>query len=154
MIRVSLKGLAARPIRAVLTALAIVLGVAMVSGSFVVTDTITKAFDTIFTSSYAHTDAVVSRKSLVDYSNSGNAHGSAEPAREDPKRCPRSGRPPARSSTSTTTPTNAKLIDRDGKAIDAERQPDLRLRRRSLEAALQPAAPRGGTLGARAGMRS
>ena len=42
MIRVSLKGLAARPVRAVLTALAIVLGVAMVSGSFVVTDTITQ----------------------------------------------------------------------------------------------------------------
>jgi hypothetical protein len=42
--RVSLEGLAARPVRAVLTALATVLGVAMVSGSFVVTDTITKAF--------------------------------------------------------------------------------------------------------------
>jgi putative ABC transport system permease protein len=47
VIGVSLKGLAARPVRAVLTSLAIVLGVAMVSGSFVVTDTITKAFDTI-----------------------------------------------------------------------------------------------------------
>jgi putative ABC transport system permease protein len=66
MIRVSLKGLAAQPVRAVLTALAIVLGVAMVSGSFVVTDTITKAFDTIFASSYRNTDAVVSKKSVVD----------------------------------------------------------------------------------------
>ena len=70
---VALKGLFARRLRAVLTALAIVLGVAMVSGSFVLTDTISKAFDTIFTSSYSHTDAVVSGKKLVDYSNGGNA---------------------------------------------------------------------------------
>ena len=70
---VALKGLAARKLRAVLTALAIVLGVAMVSGSFVLTDSIQKAFHSLFTSSYANTDAVVSGKKLVDYSNSGNA---------------------------------------------------------------------------------
>jgi len=70
---VALKGLAARKLRAVLTALAIVLGVAMVSGSFVLTDSIQKAFHSLFTSSYAHTDAVVSGKKLVDYSSSGNA---------------------------------------------------------------------------------
>jgi putative ABC transport system permease protein len=70
---VALKGLAARKLRAVLTALAIVLGVAMVSGSFVLTDSIQKAFHSLFASSYEHTDAVVSGKKLVDYSNSGNA---------------------------------------------------------------------------------
>ncbi|MGN6430385.1 MAG: ABC transporter permease [Gaiellaceae bacterium] len=70
---VALKGLFARRLRAALTALAIVLGVAMVSGSFVLTDTISKAFDSIFTSSYSHTDAVVSGRKLVDYSNGGNA---------------------------------------------------------------------------------
>ena len=58
---------------AVLTALAIGLGVAMVSGSFVLTDTISKAFTSIFSSAYEHTDAVVSGKKLVDYSSSGNA---------------------------------------------------------------------------------
>ena len=68
MTGVALKGLLARRVRAVLTALAIVLGVAMVSGSFVLTDTISKAFDSIFTSSYSHTDAVVSGKKLVDFS--------------------------------------------------------------------------------------
>jgi len=73
MTGVALKGLFARRVRAILTALAIVLGVAMVGGSFVLTDTISKAFDSIFTSSYSHTDAVVSGKKLVDYSNSGNA---------------------------------------------------------------------------------
>src|SRR5256886_1862458 len=73
MTGVALRGLLARRVRAVLTALAIVLGVAMVSGSFVLTDTISKAFDSIFTSSYSHTDAVVSGKKLVDYSNGGKA---------------------------------------------------------------------------------
>jgi putative ABC transport system permease protein len=41
---VALKGLATRKLRAALTALAIVLGVAMVSGSYVLTDSIQKAF--------------------------------------------------------------------------------------------------------------
>src|SRR5689334_14947012 len=73
MTSVAIKGLAARKLRAVLTMLAIVLGVAMVSGSFVLTDSIQKAFHSLFTSSYENTDAVVSGKKLVDYSNSGNA---------------------------------------------------------------------------------
>ena len=59
MIAVALKGLAGRKLRASLTALAIVLGVAMISGTYVLTDTIDKAFDTVFTEAYAGTDAVV-----------------------------------------------------------------------------------------------
>jgi len=63
MIGVVLKGLAGRKLRALLTAIAIVLGVAMISGTFVLTDTIDKAFDRIFVESYAGTDAVVSAAS-------------------------------------------------------------------------------------------
>jgi putative ABC transport system permease protein len=59
MIRFALKSLAARKLRTTLTALAIVLGVAMMSGSYVLTDTIDRAFDSIFVDSYAGTDAVV-----------------------------------------------------------------------------------------------
>ena len=51
----------------------VVLGVAMVSGSFVLTDSIQQAFHTLFSSSYSNTDAVVTGKKLVDYSSSGNA---------------------------------------------------------------------------------
>ena len=40
----------------------IVLGVAMMSGAYVLTDTIEKAFDSILTDSYAGTDAVVTGK--------------------------------------------------------------------------------------------
>ena len=62
MIRVALRGLAGRKLRASLTALAIVLGVAMISGTFILTDTIKKGFDTIFTESYKGADAVISGK--------------------------------------------------------------------------------------------
>jgi putative ABC transport system permease protein len=73
MTRIALHNLAARKMRTALTAVAIVLGVAMVSGSFVLTDTISKAFDSIFTSAYRDTDAVVTGRKLVDWSASGNA---------------------------------------------------------------------------------
>ncbi len=62
MNRFALKSLAGRKLRTTLTALAIVLGVAMMSGSYVLTDTIDKAFDAIFVDSYAGTDAVVTGK--------------------------------------------------------------------------------------------
>ena len=44
-------GLLGRKLRAALTAIAIVLGVAMISGTYVLTDTIDQAFDTIFSES-------------------------------------------------------------------------------------------------------
>ncbi len=47
MIGVALKGLLGRKLRATLTAFAIVLGVAMISGAFVLTDTLGKSFDGI-----------------------------------------------------------------------------------------------------------
>jgi putative ABC transport system permease protein len=62
MRRVALKGLAWRKIRGVLTALAIVLGVAMVSGAFVLTDTMKKAADSLQSESYAGIDGVVTGK--------------------------------------------------------------------------------------------
>ncbi|HSB38720.1 MAG TPA: FtsX-like permease family protein [Gaiellaceae bacterium] len=122
MIRVSLKGLAARPARAVLTALAIVLGVAMVSGSFVVTDTITKAFDTIFAGSYRNTDAVVSKRSLVDYSNSGNGTVSASLLARI-RRLPEVRAAAGSIIDLNNDTTNTKLIGRDGKAIEANGNP-------------------------------
>jgi putative ABC transport system permease protein len=65
MVRVALKGLAGRKARAVLTAIAIVLGVAMVSGTYILTDTIKSAFSTVFTRVYKNTDAVITGKSAI-----------------------------------------------------------------------------------------
>jgi putative ABC transport system permease protein len=73
MIGVALKGLAGRKVRAVLTAFAVVIGVSMVSGTFVLTDTMQKAFDGIFTASYEETDAVIAGKEIVKGSASGAA---------------------------------------------------------------------------------
>ena len=65
MIGVALKGLLGRKLRAALTAFAIVLGVAMISGSFVLTDTLGQSFDGIYEESYKATDAVVSSKQAI-----------------------------------------------------------------------------------------
>jgi putative ABC transport system permease protein len=73
MIAVALKGLAGRKVRALLTAFAIVIGVTMVSGTLVLTDTIQKGFDGIFTASYEQTDAVIAGKEIVKGSQSGAA---------------------------------------------------------------------------------
>src|SRR3954464_8180986 len=73
MIAVALKGIAGRKIRALLTALAIVIGVTMVSGTLVLTDTIQKGFDRVFGASYKQTDAVIAGKEIVKGSQSGAA---------------------------------------------------------------------------------
>ena len=65
MIKVALKGLLGRKLRAILTAFAIVLGVAMISGSFVLTDTLGASLDGVYQESYKGTDAVISSKHKV-----------------------------------------------------------------------------------------
>jgi len=65
MARVALKGLAARRLRAALTALAIVLGVALVAGTYVLTDSITGAFNTIYQNIYQGTDASITGRNAI-----------------------------------------------------------------------------------------
>jgi putative ABC transport system permease protein len=65
MIRVAIKGLLGRKLRATLTAFAIVLGVAMISGSFILTDTLRKSFDGIYDESYQGTDAIITSKQAI-----------------------------------------------------------------------------------------
>src|SRR3954447_3461259 len=67
----ALKSLFSRKLRTALTAIAIVLGVAMISGTYVLTDSISGAFDAIFTQTYQGTDAVISGKSAFDLSTNG-----------------------------------------------------------------------------------
>ena len=59
MLKVTLKGLAAHKLRFVLTAVAVTIGVAFLSGTLVFTDTIRQTFDDLFASIYKNTDAVV-----------------------------------------------------------------------------------------------
>ena len=62
MAAIAVRNLAERKLRTALTALAIVLGVMMVAGTYVLTDTIDSSFDRIFTQSNEGTDAVVTAK--------------------------------------------------------------------------------------------
>jgi len=62
----ALRNLWERKLRTFLTSLAIVLGVMMVAGTYVLTDTINQSFDEIFTESNQGTDAVVSAKEIVE----------------------------------------------------------------------------------------
>jgi putative ABC transport system permease protein len=80
MIRVALAGLLGRKLRTALTALAIVLGVAMVSGTLVLTSSIDNAFNFIFTSVRQGSDAVISGKAAVDVTE---GQGSFDPTVPD-----------------------------------------------------------------------
>jgi putative ABC transport system permease protein len=71
--RFALKGLLGRKLRAALTAFAIVLGVAMVAGTFVLTDSIDKAFNSIFTDVRQGSDAVVSGKAAFEVTDNGGS---------------------------------------------------------------------------------
>jgi putative ABC transport system permease protein len=71
---VALKGLAGRKLRAALTAIAIVLGVAMISGTLILTDSIQQAFNAINTEVRAHSDVVVSGKSAFDLGQGEGSH--------------------------------------------------------------------------------
>ena len=66
MTSIALRNLGARKMRTFLTSLAIVLGVMMVTGTYVLTDTIEQSFDKIFTESNEGVDAVVTSKQQVD----------------------------------------------------------------------------------------
>ena len=59
MIRISLRSLLAHKLRAALTVLAIMLGVAMISGTYVLTDQINAGFDSIFKTAVKGTDVIV-----------------------------------------------------------------------------------------------
>jgi len=59
MLRTTISGLVARKLRLFATAFAVLLGVAFMAGTFVLTDTIQKTFHDLFGSVYVHTDAVV-----------------------------------------------------------------------------------------------
>lgn len=73
MIGVTLRGLLSRKLRTVLTMIAIVLGVSMISGTYMLTDTLNSAFNQIFQTADRHIDAIVLPTSAVNGSRFGLA---------------------------------------------------------------------------------
>jgi putative ABC transport system permease protein len=119
VIRAELRGLLGRKLRTVLTAIAIVLGVAMISGTYVLTDSIDKAFGSIFTDVRKGSDVVVTGKAATSTSN-----GSTAPT------LPQSLLPKVQALPGVRTAEggvegDAHLIGPDGKAIHFGGAPNL-----------------------------
>jgi putative ABC transport system permease protein len=112
MIAVALKGLLGRKLRAALTAFAIVLGVAMISGAFVLTDTLGKSLNHIYKQSYAASDAVISSEEAV---NTGDTTPEAPAFSAGVLR--KVERLPGVHLAQGSIQDRAQLVDRNGKAI-------------------------------------
>src|SRR4051812_5495648 len=72
MLAISLRGMAARKLRTVLTAIAVVLGVALISGTYILTDTIDRQFDSIFQTATKGVDVSVTSKKEFNTDNGTN----------------------------------------------------------------------------------
>ena len=68
MFRATLKSLLARKLRLLLSGLAVVLGVMFVSGAFVLTDTLGRSFDAVFSDAFSEVDVNVAAKPKVSLS--------------------------------------------------------------------------------------
>src|ERR687887_631578 len=71
MAKVAFRGLFARKLRLVLTTLAVVLGTTLIAGTYVFTDSINSAFDTIFSVSNKNVDAAITPHKTIDTSDNG-----------------------------------------------------------------------------------
>jgi putative ABC transport system permease protein len=69
MLKTALRNLLAHRVRLFTTGLAVALGVAFIAGTLVLTDTITKTFDDLFTDALADTDAMVRAEASFDDPN-------------------------------------------------------------------------------------
>ncbi len=123
MTKVALAGLAGRKLRAALTAIAIVLGVTMISGTYVLTDTIQSAFSTVFTQANKNSDAVVSGKSAIG----GNDNGGNDPSTPSLPQSllPRVQSLPQVAQASGGISDSAQLVGRNGKVISRGGAPGL-----------------------------
>jgi len=122
MVTVALKGLAGRKVRALLTAIAIVLGVAMISGTYILTDTINNGFNTIVVNSYKNADVVVSGKAAFK-NTEGN--GVETPTFSQDVLPKVKALPDVAAAAGSVTSDNVKLIGKDGKVVDTGGAPSL-----------------------------
>ncbi|GAA4586584.1 putative ABC transport system permease protein [Actinoplanes octamycinicus] len=123
MLRATLKSLLARKLRLILSGLAVVLGVMFVSGSFVVTDTLNRTFDSIFADAFSGTDVSVSAKPKVAVSEmDGEEVATPFPAATVDKI---KNLPGVRSATGRVDADGARVIGSDGKVLTSQGPPRL-----------------------------
>ena len=136
MTRFAIRGLLSRKLRTALTALAIVLGVAMISGTYVLTDSIDQAFDRIFTDIRKGSNAVISGKSAFDLSR-GQRRDGADVRRVAARRSARASRGRGGRGKRRLGHDAADRRRRQGGRV--RRRPEPRLLDRGPRLALQPA---------------
>jgi putative ABC transport system permease protein len=122
MLRVALKGLAGRKLRAVLTAIAVILGVAMISGTYVLTDTINNAFTSIFTQTYKNADAIISGKTAF---TNDNGNGVQTPSFTQSLLARVQALPDVKAAEGSVTDNQTKLVGRNGKVVTTHGAPSL-----------------------------
>lgn len=66
MLRATLKSLLSRKLRLILSGMAVVLGAMFVSGAFVLTDTIGRSFDALFTNAYSNVDVQITGHEVTE----------------------------------------------------------------------------------------
>ena len=120
MTKFALKGLLARKLRTALTAIAIVLGVAMVSGTYVLTDSIDSAFDGIFTDVRGR--ARTSSSPASRRSTSPTAAASTAPTLDESLLGEVRGLPGVAQAEGGVDSDSTSLIGEDGKAIVVRRR--------------------------------
>src|SRR3954453_1569755 len=113
MTKVALKGLAMHKTRAVLTTLAVVIGVAMISGAYVVSDTMLSAAHSLSGSAYDNTDAVVTKKQA--FTNGSDTVGTAVTVK--PAVLAKVRSLPQVAAAAGDITEQAKLVDKKGKVI-------------------------------------
>lgn len=80
MLSLTMKSILAKKSRFVLTAVAVVLGVAFMAGTLVLTDTIRQRYDEVATNAYEHTDAVVRSAGSVEDESGAEVRGTVDAA--------------------------------------------------------------------------
>src|SRR3954463_2873618 len=106
--------------RLVLTALAVALGVTLIAGTYVFTDTINRSFDKIFTQSAKGTDASVTPRKTIDTTNSGGTQPPVSPAVLAQVR-----RQPGVASAGGSVFDTGTILGKDGKRIGAGGAPNF-----------------------------
>ncbi len=124
MTRFALKSLGARKLRATLTAVAIILGVAMIGGTYILTDTIKSAFGTVFQEVYKRTDVVITAHSAIEQEGENERNGTAPPAFSESLLTQVRRLQGVQQAQGGIT-SSAELVGRDGKVLTAGGAPGL-----------------------------
>src|SRR4051794_36156947 len=118
MFALELRGLLSRKMRTALTAVAIVLGVSLVAGTYILTDTINKSFDDVFATAAKGVDVAIVPKKAIDSEEATTPAFSASVL-------PQVQRTPGVKFAAGDVFNTATILGKDGKRIGAHGSPNF-----------------------------